>query len=796
MNDASFAGKKQQDLVEQIAALKAELEDVKARYAGSQDVLRAIHNGEVDALLVATPEGDRVFTLEGADQPYRVFIENIGEGAVTLTVDGTILYCNSRFTQMVQLPQEKVIGSCFFDYLTADCHPLASILLKQAAIRECKGEVELKTSEGGSLPLQLSVSNLRLKDSEVRCMVLTDLTEQKRNQEILSQERLTRSILEQTNEAIIICDEKGNIIRANNKAVSWGCGDVLFKHFDEAFDLRYTGQQTVPFCLSDIREGKKAPALEMQLLRRNGAPLFVVGNIMPLYNGIRKVIGCLITLYDITERKKAEQELFESREQWQTIANRFALLSEITAKLLRSDEPQKVVETLCRKAMEYLECQVFFNYLVYEKPAKLQLNACAGIPGDEAARISRLDYGAAVCGCVARDGSRIVAERIASTSDPRTDLVASYGVRAYACHPLLGRKGEVLGTLSFGTKNRDAFNGDDLAFMQAVADQISFVMTRLKDEKELKASHQQVNNILESISDGFMALDKEWRFTYINRRAAANVGFEPERLIGECLWKKFPNIRGSAHETNYRRAMEQRQQVSFEMPGVLAGSWYRLNVYPSTDGGVSVFWQDITERRQAEEVLMRDNETLEKLASKRARALLKAHAELERSKRMSDIGRLSSTIAHELRNPLSAICAAAYNLQRKAKDPQLAKHFETINKKVLESDHIIQNLLSFTRIKSATIEKLNICDLVKDCIVTVSAKYAGWDVQLKKELDCTKDDIIEADPVQFRMLFCNILDNAYQALPDKTGTITVTVRKHADEAWKIVIVDTGVGIDA
>ena len=102
---------------------------------------------------------------------------------------------------------------------------------------------------------------------------------------------------------------------------------------------------------------------------------------------------------------------------------------------------------------------------------------------------------------------------------------------------------------------------------------------------------------------------------------------------------------------------------------------------------------------------------------------------------MSDIGRLSTTIAHELRNPLSAIQIAAYNIDRKARNPLLDKHLETINRKVLESDHIIQNLLSFTRIKTASIEKLDICELVRECVAAISTKYAGWNVDMKERFD-------------------------------------------------------------
>ncbi|MGA2090638.1 MAG: response regulator, partial [Endomicrobiales bacterium] len=181
---------------------------------------------------------------------------------------------------------------------------------------------------------------------------------------------------------------------------------------------------------------------------------------------------------------------------------------------------------------------------------------------------------------------------------------------------------------------------------------------------------------------------------------------------------------------------------------------------------------DISERKKADEVLKRDRETLEKLVNEKTETLLNTHRELDRARRLADIGRLSSTIAHELRNPLAAIQLAMHNVQRKAQNPNLDKHLKTVSKKIIESDQIIQNLLSFTRIKSIKIEKFDICELISDCIDTVSVKYVNWDVHLKKDLDCKEGDFIEADFTQFKMLISNILDNAYQALKNKTGTIT------------------------
>ncbi len=205
--------------------------------------------------------------------------------------------------------------------------------------------------------------------------------------------------------------------------------------------------------------------------------------------------------------------------------------------------------------------------------------------------------------------------------------------------------------------------------------------------------------------------------------------------------------------------------------------------------------RDITVRKHAENVLQRDKDALETAVKSRTREVLKTHAELERSQRMADIGRLSATIAHEMRNPLAVIRTAIFNIRKKSGGPLLDKHFESINKKLLESDQIITNLLSFTNLGPLNIEPINICDLMSDCISSVTTKYADWQVKLAEHFDCNEGAVIEADPTKLKILFSNILDNAYQALCDKSGAITVTISRQNQEFWSISIADTGSGID-
>jgi signal transduction histidine kinase len=195
---------------------------------------------------------------------------------------------------------------------------------------------------------------------------------------------------------------------------------------------------------------------------------------------------------DITDRKNAEIAL-----QWSVRRNE--LLSKLGARLLQAGDAQEIVEELCAEVMQFLDCQVFFNYLLDERVGRLRLNACAGIPPEEAQKIEWLDYGVAVCGCVARDGKRIIAENIPSLGDERTALVESYGVKAYCCHPLMSQGG-LIGTLSFGTKTRATFTNAEIEVMQAVTQLVTMAMTRLKMEQALREADRRKDEFLATLS--------------------------------------------------------------------------------------------------------------------------------------------------------------------------------------------------------------------------------------------------------------------------------------------------------
>ena len=122
-----------------------ELQKLTLRTREAEETLRAILSGEVDGLVVSTAEGDRVFTLSGADLPYRVMVETMNEGAVTLASDGTILFCNQRFADIVKGPLEKVTGSSIYRYISSTDLQLFKTLLERGLKGNSKAELALQT---------------------------------------------------------------------------------------------------------------------------------------------------------------------------------------------------------------------------------------------------------------------------------------------------------------------------------------------------------------------------------------------------------------------------------------------------------------------------------------------------------------------------------------------------------------------------------------------------------------------------------------------------------------------------
>ena len=159
-----------------------EVADLRARLVEATDVLSAIRTGDVDAVLVEGPQGDQLFTLKGADEPYRVLIEEMNEGAVTLSADGSILYCNRRFADLLKRPLEEIVGLAFDAFVSPPERVGFAALLKAGRTRGIAGAITLSASDASAVPLQLALAPLPAESAAAICLVATDISESRKKE--------------------------------------------------------------------------------------------------------------------------------------------------------------------------------------------------------------------------------------------------------------------------------------------------------------------------------------------------------------------------------------------------------------------------------------------------------------------------------------------------------------------------------------------------------------------------------------------------------------------------------------
>ena len=150
---------------------------LRARVAELEETLRAIHMGEVDAVLVSSVKGDQVFTLQGAEHPYRLLVETIEEGAATLAEDGTVLYSNKSFAAFFGVPLEKFIGAPLHKFVSGSDAEFLKTLILGARLASTRGEIRLPRKGGKPRTIRLTMSPNRELGLEAICAVATELTE-------------------------------------------------------------------------------------------------------------------------------------------------------------------------------------------------------------------------------------------------------------------------------------------------------------------------------------------------------------------------------------------------------------------------------------------------------------------------------------------------------------------------------------------------------------------------------------------------------------------------------------------
>jgi two-component system CheB/CheR fusion protein len=356
-----------------------EVEELKSKLAEATETIEAIRTGQVDALVVNIDDEHKIYTLKTADHTFRVFIEKMSEGAVTLTVNGDIIYSNSSFAEMVDLPLEKVIGTNFNQYVPDKFKEAFKKLFQEAFTKDSKGEISLYNKDKKLIPFLISLTMLNLDEREAISIILTDLCMQKDAENEL---KLKNELLEEAERLSKIgswqWDLKSNTIARSNELYaiygldpgteSYSFVDLDRIHPDDRERYMNEAQEAI--------KNKESFSINARIIAKNGEEksVLVRGRVLRENGEAFKVVG---STQDVTEIKKIEDELKQKNEQLITAQKITTLLNheledtvqERTKELLLSKEHFRFLADNIPQVVWQAEgngSMVFFNKHWYE----------------------------------------------------------------------------------------------------------------------------------------------------------------------------------------------------------------------------------------------------------------------------------------------------------------------------------------------------------------------------------------------------------------------------------------------
>jgi len=323
---------------------------------------------------------------------------------------------------------------------------------------------------------------------------------------------------------------------------------------------------------------------------------------------------------------------------------------------------------------------------------------------------------------------------------------------------------------------------------------------RQKAEDNIKYNEARFRSLVENSFEVVAMVDTEAKVLYTSPPTKNVLGYDNTELIGHSMFEWM-------HPQDVPAILEIFQGL-LKAPGTIAhatcrmkrkngtwrwmeGSGHNLSQDPAV-GAIVINYRDITERKLAEEILKRDKDSLVQLVDERSKELIKTQKELKQFSRLADIGTLAATVAHELRNPLGVIHLAAYNLKKEKSELNANKHLVNIEKKVWEGNQIIDNLLSYARIKIPNYENVHILHVLDECVASAQGRFAEKGMVIEKEYEDGLD-LMETDPNQIREIFLNILNNACQSIAIPGGKVELRVQR-AGEQVQVCVQDNGIGI--
>jgi PAS domain S-box-containing protein len=792
--------------------LESENERLRTELAEVQETLRAIQNGEVDAVVVRGPDEERIYTLKGADYSYRILVQEMHEAAIILSEDGTILFYNRYFSEMMKVPQEKIVGTSLEEYVSRNDRKVLRRFLKNPDPRGKKGEVRFRSHDGTLIPVGLSMTSVR--DGYGICVVATDLTRQKRIEERLraeyeaaqqaflnSQSKLTE-ILENIDGGFITFDRKWRFTHVNPRAahnVGHEPVDLLGKSIWDIF----------PSMIGTPLESYYRRAMAERV------PVHFEGQGMLTDRWYRYDIyptsdGIANFWYDITDRKQAENELIRLKEDLETEVRDLNVLSQVSGRYIRAGDSDTLFQELLDAAITLTGADKGTFQLYDPEAGTMKIVAHTQFGPPFLRFFAEVKAGeAAVCGTAMLRRDRVIVENVRESpifeGSASLDVLQEEGVWAVQSTPLISRNGQLLGILSthFGRIHAPAER--ELRLIDILARQAADIIARKQVEEALRDNEAKSKvseavskerarffEMLETLPIMICLLTPDYHVAFANRSFREMYGESHGRHCYEYRYGGSEPCKFCESYTVLETGKPHQWEIILQKGNII-----EVYDFPFTDvDGSTLILEmniDVTKQRQAEAALTRNRDRLEELVKERTDELKEYAENLKRSN--EDLERFAYIASHDLQEPLRNVVSFSQLLARRYQgklEPDADEFIGYIVEGGKRMQDLVHDLLEYSRVntRGAPFQPTE-CEEVVDRVMqnlffTIQESNAT--------IETASLPRVLADPGQLSMVFQNLLTNAIKFRREEPPYIHISAEQSGD-MWQFSVRDNGIGID-
>jgi DNA-binding response OmpR family regulator/nitrogen-specific signal transduction histidine kinase len=283
--------------------------------------------------------------------------------------------------------------------------------------------------------------------------------------------------------------------------------------------------------------------------------------------------------------------------------------------------------------------------------------------------------------------------------------------------------------------------------------------------KELATANENFVHIVESITDGFIVLDKEWKYIYLNKHQFVPNSLTRDDVLGKCIWEVFPEIVDTIWYSEFHRAMAERISVHFQIPSQYNdNNWYEITAYPF-DEGICSFIKDITDKKKYE-------------------------AEMKRLSGLDLIGQMAAGISHEIRNPMTTVRGFLQLLNTKEECKNFQDYFNLMIEELDRANSIITEFLSMGNTRVSDLAEFDLNSILYDMTPLLYADAANQNNVV--ELELNEIPVLLLNRNEIRQLILNLFRNGLDAM---SHGMVLTISTYTENDTVVLAVkDQGSGI--